>query len=159
MPANVFHLGLIALLFPNARVIFCRRDARDTCLSCFFKKFVKNNLLFSYGLADCGRQYVETQRLASHWLKVLPLKMLEMHYETMVADQEGQSRRLIDFLGLPWDAACLEFHRTQRPVMTASAWQVRQPIYTESVGRWRHYQRHLGPLLEVLAGDPILRAP
>jgi hypothetical protein len=76
--------------------------------------------------------------------------MLEVPYEEVVADLEGQSRRLIDFLELPWDPACLEFHRTQRSVLTASAWQVRQPLYTRSVGRWRHYERHLGALLEVL---------
>jgi hypothetical protein len=88
-------------------------------------------------LADCGRQYLETERLIGHWLKVLPIPMLEIQYEDLVADQEGQSRRLIDFLGLPWDPACLAFHRTQRPVLTASVWQVRQPIYSRSVGRCR----------------------
>lgn len=151
MPGNVFHLALIALLFPAARVIFCRRDARDTCLSCYFQRFANRGLRYTYDLADCGRQWLETDRLMNHWLKVLPLRMLEIHYEEMVADQEGQSRRLIDFLGLPWDPACLEFHKTKRPVVTASVWQVRQPIYTRSVGRWRHYERHLGPLLDVLA--------
>ncbi|HTK76551.1 MAG TPA: tetratricopeptide repeat protein [Gemmataceae bacterium] len=153
MPGNVWYLGLIAVLFPNARVIFCRRDARDNCLSCYFQQFGKKNAHFyGYDLADCGRQFLETERLIAHWLKVLPLRMLEIRYEEMVADQEGQSRRLIDLLGLPWDPACLEFHRTKRAVVTASVWQVRQPIYTRSVGRWRHYQRHLGPLLEVLDG-------
>ncbi len=157
MPGNVFHLGLIATLFPQARVIFCRRDARDTCLSCYFQRFAHNRLRFTFDLADCGRQYLETERLTAHWLKTLPLPMLELHYEELIADQEGQSRRLIDFLGLPWDPVCLEFHRTQRAVVTASVWQVRQPIYNRSVGRWRHYERHLGPLLDVLAGRT--RAP
>jgi tetratricopeptide (TPR) repeat protein len=153
MPGNVFHLGLIAALFPRARVIFCRRDARDNCLSCYFQQFGKNNdHVYGYDLADCGRQWLETDRLTAHWLTTLPLQMLEMRYETMVAEQEAQSRRLIDFLGLPWDPACLEFHRTQRPVVTASVWQVRQPIYNRSVGRWRHYEKHLGQLFDVLAG-------
>jgi len=151
MPGNVFHLGLIAVLFPAARVIFCRRDARDTCLSCYFQRFPITGHLYTYDLAECGRQWLETDRLIDHWLKVLPVRMLEIRYESLVADQEGQSRRLIDFLGLPWDPACLEFHRTERPVMTASVWQVRQPIYTRSVGRWRRYERHLAPLLDVLA--------
>jgi tetratricopeptide (TPR) repeat protein len=151
LPGNVFHLGFIATMFPAARVVFCRRDARDTCLSCYFQQFSKNNLLFTYDLADCGRQYVETERLAAHWLATLRLRMLEIHYETLVADQEAESRRLIDFLGLPWDAACLDFHRTQRTVATASVWQVRQPMYTRSVRRWRHYESHLGPLTEVLS--------
>jgi tetratricopeptide (TPR) repeat protein len=157
MPGNAFHLGLIAVLFPAARIIFCRRDARDTCLSCYFQRFDNSRLGYTYDLADCGRQWLETDRLMNHWIQVLPLKMMEMHYEEIVADQEGQSRRLIDFLGLPWDPACLEFHRTQRTVMTASVWQVRQPIYSRSVGRWRHYERHLGPLLDVLAGRPVVQ--
>jgi tetratricopeptide (TPR) repeat protein len=151
MPGNVFHLGLIATLFPSARVVFCRRDGRDNCLSCYFQQFAKNNLLYSYDLRDCARQFLETERLTEHWLRNLPLPMLEIRYEDMVADQEGQSRRLIEFLGLPWDPACLEFHRTERQVVTASLWQVRQPIYTRSVGRWRHYERDIGPLLNALA--------
>ncbi len=154
MPGNVFQLGLIAVLFPNARVIFCRRDARDTCLSCYFQKFEGSNLSYSYDLLDCGRQWLETERLTTHWRKTLPLQMIEIQYEALVADLEGQSRRLIDFLGLPWDPACLKFHNTQRPVLTASFWQVRQPIYTRSVGHWRHYERHLGPLLKLLEGQP-----
>jgi tetratricopeptide (TPR) repeat protein len=156
MPGNVWHLGLIAVLFPKARVIFCRREARDNCLSCYFQQFgKKDSHLYGYDLADCGRQFLETHRLMDHWLKALPLPMLEMQYEALVADQEGQSRRLIGFLGLPWDSACLDFHRTERTVVTASVWQVRQPIYTRSVGRWRHYERHLGPLLDVLAGAQV----
>ena len=149
MPANVEHLGLIATLFPSARVIFCRRDPRDTCLSCFFQHFSAGNL-FSFDLAQCGRHHVHTDRLIAHWLKVLPLRMLQVQYEDLVADLEGQSRRIISFLGLPWNPACLDFHRTERTVQTASDWQVRQPIYTRSVGRWRNYERHLGPLLKAL---------
>ena len=156
MPGNVLHLGLIAVLFPGARVILCRRDARDTCLSCYFQHFDTRAVhLYLYDLADCARQYVETERLAAHWLKVLPLHILEVQYESLVANQEAESRRLIDFLGLPWDPACLEFHRAQRSVYTASVWQVRQPMYASSVGRWRHYERHLGPMLQVLGQGSI----
>ncbi len=86
----------------------------------------------------------------NHWRHALPLAMLEVQYEELVADLEGQSRRVIDFLGLPWAPACLEFHHSQTTVLTASSWQVRQPIYQSSVGRWRHYERHLGPLMKVL---------
>ncbi|MBV8118899.1 MAG: sulfotransferase, partial [Alphaproteobacteria bacterium] len=86
-----------------------------------------------------------------HWLRALPLEMLAIDYEELVADLEGESRRLIEFLGLDWEPACLDFHLTERPVFTASTWQVRQPLYTRSVGRWRCYERHLGPLLDVLA--------
>ena len=150
MPANVERLGLIATLFPSARVILCRRDPRDTCLSCFFQRFSAGNL-FSFDLAQCGRHHVHTDRLIAHWLKVLPLRMLQVQYEDLVADLEGQSRRIITFLDLPWNPACLDFHRKERTVQTSSAWQVRQPIYTRSVGRWRNYERHLEPLFEALS--------
>jgi tetratricopeptide (TPR) repeat protein len=149
MPTNVKMLGLIAVLFPNARVILCRRDACDTCLSCYMQWFATGNT-FSYDLAHCGMEHNEVDRLAKHWLSVLPLKILEVHYEELVADLEGQSRRLIDFLGLTWDPACLEFQRADTTVLTSSVWQVRQPIYQSSVGRWRHYERHLGPLSDIL---------
>jgi len=151
MPSNVHRLGLIALLFPSARVIFCRREARDTCLSCYFQWFATGNT-FSFDLAHCGHEYLATERLMNEWRNALPLAMLEVQYEELVADLEGQSRRLIDFLGLPWDPACLEFYRNDTTILTSSSWQVRQPIYQGSVGRWRHYERHLGPLLEVLGG-------
>jgi tetratricopeptide (TPR) repeat protein len=151
MPSNVHRLGLIALLFPSARVIFCSRDARDTCLSCYFQWFAMGNT-FSFDLAHCGHEHLATEKLMSHWRNALPLRILDVQYEALVADLEGQSRRLIEFLGLPWDPACLEFHRTQTTILTASSWQVRQPIYQRSVGRWRHYERHLGPLLTVLGG-------
>ncbi len=149
MPSNLQHLGLIALLFPSARVILCRRDPRDTCLSCYFQGFVQGNS-FSFDLAHCGHYHVQNDRLAAHWLRVLPLAILEVQYENVVADLEGQSRRLISFIGLDWEPACLEFYRAHTTVLTSSAWQVRQPIYKSSVGRWRHYERHLGPLLESL---------
>ena len=153
---NIFFLGMIAVLLPAARVIFCRREARDTCLSCYFQRFAEGHL-FSYDLADCGKQFLEIERLADHWRRVLPLSMLTVDYETLIADPEGESRRLIEFLGLDWEPACLEFHRTERPVFSAASWQVRQPIYSRSVGRWRHYKQHLAPLLGVLAqGDARL---
>jgi tetratricopeptide (TPR) repeat protein len=150
MPDNVFTLWLIAALFPSARVILSQRDLRDTALSCYFHRFTDGHP-FAYDLADCGHRALEVERLATHWLRVLPLEMLVVDYEELVADPEGESRRLIEFLGLDWEPACLDFHKTQRPVFTASSWQVRQPMFTRSIGRWRHYERHLGPLLEVLA--------
>jgi tetratricopeptide (TPR) repeat protein len=152
MPDNILHLGLVALLLPAARVIFCRRDLRDTCLSCYFRRF-DEPVPYAQDLVDCGLRALEIERLADHWRKVLPLRMLTIDYETLVADLEGESRRLIEFLGLDWEPACLEFHKTERPVLTASGWQVRQPLFTRSVGRWRKYEQHLGPLLEVLAED------
>jgi tetratricopeptide (TPR) repeat protein len=156
MPDNVAHLGLIAVMFPAARIVFCTRDPRDISLSCYFQLFSDGLQLFSYDLAECGRRCLEVERLVAHWRRVLPLRTHEVRYEKLVADLEGESRRLIDFLGLDWEPACLDFHRTERTVATVSHWQVRQPIYDRSVGRWRHYRRHLGPLFEVLgpAGYP-----
>ena len=155
MPDNIFELALIAALFPGARIIFSKRDPRDICLSCFFHRFGGSSQLFSYDLLDCGRRYLEQQRLVAHWQQVLPLRMIEVEYEKLVADLETESRRLIAFIGLPWEAACLDFHRTDRAVLTASAWQVRQPLYTRSAGRWRAYQAHLAPLLHLLdAAEP-----
>jgi tetratricopeptide (TPR) repeat protein len=153
LPDNIFMLGVIATLYPAARIIFCRRDPRDIGVSCYFQKFSAGLLTFSYDLTDCGRRIRETDRLAAHWHRVLPLRWLDIHYESLVADLEGESRRLIEFLGLAWEPSCLDFHRTIRAVQTASSWQVRQPLYHRSVGRWRHYARHLGPLLAELASS------
>ena len=150
MPDNIFRLDVIATLYPAARIIFCRRDPRDIGLSCFFQFFATRQM-FSYDLIDCGRRMRETERMAAHWRRVLPLRWMEVQYELLVADLEGESRRLIEFLGLEWEPACLDFHRTERTVLTASTWQVRQPLYNRSVGRWRQYERHLGPLLKELA--------
>jgi len=152
MPDNILQVGLIATLFPRARIIYCRRDARDTALSCYFQLFSGGLMHFAYDLADCGWRNRETERLGAHWLRVLGQRMMELRYESLVADLEGESRRLIGFLGLDWEPACLEFHRTERTVTTASHWQVRQPLYSASVGRWRHYERHLGPLQATLGG-------
>jgi len=150
MPDNIIALGMAAVLFPKARVVFCRRDPRDTCLSCYFQRF-NQPLVWDTDLVDCGSRALEIERLAEHWRRVLPLRMLTIDYEALVADLERESRRLIEFLGLDWEPVCLDFHKTERPVLTASGWQVRQPLFTRSVGRWRKYERHLGPLLQVLA--------
>ena len=158
MPDNIFHLGLIAVLFPRARVILVRRDLRDTCLSCYFRWF-DETVPWAYDLAECGLRGLEIERLAEHWRWALPLRMLTIDYENLVADFEGESRRLIEFLGLDWEPGCLEFYKTDRPVLSASAWQVRQPLYTRSVGRWRRYEQHLGPLLEVLEKGGITPMP
>ena len=162
LPDNVFKLGVIATLFPSARIIFCHRDARDTALSCFFQQFSTGQLMFSYDLGDCGVRIMQTARLIDHWRHVLPLRMLTVSYETLVADLEGESRRLLAFLGVEWEPACLDFHLTQRVVTTSSGWQVRQPLYTGSVGRWRHYERHLGSLFAALGlnltGEAELRS-
>ena len=150
LPDNIFQLGVIAALYPEARIVFCRREPRDIGLSCYFQKFSAGSLTFSYDLADVGLRIRETERLAAHWRRALPLRWIEIDYEALVGDLETESRRLIDFLGLGWEPGCLDFHRTERVVQTASAWQVRQPLFDRSVGRWRRYERHLAPLLEAL---------
>jgi tetratricopeptide (TPR) repeat protein len=151
MPGNMQWLGHIAVLFPRARVIICRRDPRDVCLSCYFQHF-GDKLSWSTDLGDLAAYAQSFDRLAAHWRSALPIRMLEVQYEDLVNDLETGSRRIIDFLGLEWDPACLSFHETERTVMTASQWQVRQPLYTSSVGRWRLYRKHLGPLLDGLRG-------
>ena len=145
--SNFRYVGLIHLALPNARVIHVRRDPTDTCFSCFTKLFVGNGLPYSYDLGELGRYYRAYEALMAYWRAVLPQgAMLETQYEEVVADVEGQARRLVSYCGLEWDARCLDFHRTERHVRTASLAQVRQPIYKGSVGRWRAYEAFLDPL-------------
>ena len=151
MPANFLRLGLIATLFPKARIIHCRRDAADTCLSCYFQNFASPNP-FTTDLRHLGHYYREYERLMSHWTAVLPVPVFELRYEELTADQEGVSRRLVEFCGMEWDDRCLRFSDTKRAVRTASALQVRKPMYGSSVGRWKRYEPFLGPLLEELRG-------
>jgi hypothetical protein len=149
LPHNFSHLGLISLLFPRARIIHCVRDPLDTCLSNYFTDFNEKNT-FTYDLPALAHEYREYRRLMAHWLAVLPNPVLEVPYEGLVDDLESWSRRAVAFLGLDWDNACLAFHENKRPVFTKSLWQVRQPLYRDSVGRWRRYARHLGPLFDGL---------
>ena len=151
LPDNARVLGQIAALFPGARVVVCRRDLRDVCLSCYFQHF-GDPMVWTTDQVELAARAREIDRLLTHWRAVLPLRIIEMRYESLVADLEAESRRLIAFLGLEWEPACLAFHETERPVVTASLWQVRQPLYATSVGRWRHYRKHLTPLLEGLRG-------
>lgn len=152
MPANFMFAGLIHLILPNARIIHSRRHPVDTCLSCYSKLF-SGDQHFTYDMTELGRFYRDYQELMSHWRNVLPKpRFLEVDYEDVVADTEAQARRILDFLGLPWDPACLEFHKTRRAVRTASVNQVRQPVYTASTGRWKSHAENLQPLLDVLGG-------
>ena len=153
LPHNFERLGMISLLFPRARIIHCTRDPIDTCLSCYFHDFVSDNR-FTNDLKTLGRFYRYYQRLMAHWEAVLPNPILQVPYEALVADQEGWTRKLVDFIGLPWDERCLAFHQNERPVYTYSLWQVRQPIYTSSIERWRLYEKHLDPLFEALEEPP-----
>lgn len=152
MPTNYFAIGLIHAMLPNAKIIHVNRNPVDTCLSCFVQLFSKQ-LEHTYDLSELGQYYVDYARLMEHWRSVLPAgTLLEVQYEDIVADQEGQARRMIDFCGLYWNDACIDFHKSKRSVHTASVTQVRQPIYKSSVERWRPYEKFLGPLLDVL-GD------
>jgi tetratricopeptide (TPR) repeat protein len=147
-PLNFFHLGLLASLLPRARVIHCRRDPRDVCLSCYLQFFRELN--FTWDLGDLGRYYRAYERLMEHWRRVLPVQPLEVDYEQLVTQPEPMIRQLLAFCGLEWDDRCLRSHESPRPVQTMSKLQVRRPIYTTSVGRWRRYEAQLGPLLESL---------
>ena len=161
LPANFLRIGLIRLILPNARIIHTMRDPIDTCVSCYSKLFTSGQD-FTYDLAELGRYYRCYRDLMTHWRSVLPPgAMLDVSYEDVVDDLPGQARRLIDYCGLPWDDRCISFHRTSRPVKTASAVQVRKPLFRSSLQRWRKYEAGLGPLLHEL-GDIIpdhARAP
>lgn len=153
LPDNFRHLGLIHLALPNARIIHTRRDPVDTCLSCYSKLFAAPHP-YSYDLGALGRYWRAYDRLMAHWRRVLPPGvMLEVRYEDVVADFPAAARRIVAHCGLDWDDACLDFHRTARPVRTASVVQVRQPIYRSSVGRWRPDAATLRPLLAGLGLD------
>ncbi|WP_447588393.1 sulfotransferase [Aquipseudomonas campi] len=150
MPANFFYAALIPLILPGAFIIHCRRDPVDTCLSCYSKQF-GGEQRFSYNQTELGQFHRDYQTLMAHLRRVLPAeRFIEVDYEAVVDDLEGQARRLLEFIGLPWDAACLDFHSTERVVRTASTTQVRQPIYRTSKGRWHAHAEHLGPLLAAL---------
>lgn len=148
---NFLHLGLVAQMFPKAAIIHCRRDPIDTCLSCYFQSFYNwETLAFTFDLTSLGLYYREYARLMEHWRKVLPTPLFELDYEQLVAAQETESRRMIEFVGLDWEDGCLNFHESERAVVTASIIQARKPIYTSATGRWRRYERHLEPLLRAL---------
>jgi hypothetical protein len=149
MPSNYMYLVLINLLFPDARVIHCCRDARDTCLSEYFQDF-GGDLPYTYDLASAGAAHVQYQRLMAHWAKVLDIPMLDVNYEELVADQESVSRKMVAFCGLEWQDGCLRFYESGRQVATRSYDQVRRPMYNSSVEKWRHYAKHLGPLFDAL---------
>lgn len=146
MPTNFLHLGLIATLFPQARVIHCVRDPRDVLLSCYFQNFSSEAMNFTFDWGDLTLYLEQYQRLMDHWRAVLPLTIHEVAYEQLVRDQERVTRDLVAHVGLPWEPRCLEFHKTVRTVSTASAVQVRAPLYTQSVARWCHYEPHFQSL-------------
>ncbi len=154
LPDNFMRVGFIHLALPRARIIHVRRDPVDTCMSCFSKLFV-GMLPYTYDLAELGRYYRAYEALMAHWRAVLPPgAMLEVQYEDLVADLEGQTRRMLSYCDLPWDDRCLSFHKTKRTVKTASVTQVRQPLYGSSVGRWHVYGDLARPLFDALQLAP-----
>ena len=150
MPANFEHIGLIHLSLPGARIIDVRRNPLDSCIANFRQLFAQGKHQ-TYDLTELADYYLDYLRLMEHWECCLPGRVLTVHYETLVQDQRTETRRILDYCQLPWDDACLEFHRTARAVNTASSEQVRQPLYQTSIGHWRNYAKHLTELREILA--------
>ncbi|HET7649480.1 MAG TPA: sulfotransferase [Gammaproteobacteria bacterium] len=149
LPGNFQFIGLIHLMFPQATIINCRRDPVDTCLSCY-KKHFQSAVPYSFDLGELGRYYTLYERLMKHWHRVLPGRILDVDYESLVANPETELRRVLEFCNLEFDPACLEFHKVERPVKTASVLQVRKPLYKDSIRRWKKYESRLGPLLDAL---------
>ena len=144
-PANFFHIGIFQALFPQGRVIWMRRDLRDVALSIYFENF-SHSQKYATDLADIAHYALAQQRMMQHWADTGEINLLEVHYEEVVADFEPQARRVTEFMGLDWSDAALTFHETERAVTTPSRWQVRQPIYSGSVARWKPYEKQLQPL-------------
>jgi hypothetical protein len=152
MPDNYLYLGLLATLFPRAKLIHCRRDLRDVAVSCWMTDF--REFRWTNDPQHIVSRFHEYQRLMNHWRNVLRVPLLEVDYEETVADLEGVARRLVAWCGLEWESQCLEFYRTKRPVSTASTVQVRQPVFSTSVGRWKHYEHALASLFARLETKP-----
>ena len=154
MPNNFSSVGLLQVILPNAKIIDARRHPLDSCLGSYKQLFFKGQS-FTYDQFELGHYYLQYRRIMEHWREVLPGKVLDVHYENMVLDQENQTRRLLEYCGLPWEDQCLRFYETERAINTASSEQVRQPIYTKALNFWRNYESHLGELIETL--EPLLK--
>ncbi len=152
MTTNFLYIGMIKILFPKAKIIHCKRDPMDTCLSCFKNNF-EGYLPFTYDLTELGQYFCIYQRLMSHWHAVLPEYIFNIQYENLITNQEIETKKMIDYCGLCWDEKCLSFHKTNRHVKTSSFSQVRRPIYKNSVHLWEQYKKHLEPLLSSLRTD------
>ena len=148
-PANFLYIGLIAKSIPNAKIIHLQRNPMDSCYA-MYKTLFRMGYPFSYNLDDLSAYYIAYRKLMEHWRQQLPGRFLDLDYEALVADQEAQSRLLIDYVGLDWESACLNFHQNKTSSSTASAAQIRQPIYKSSIEKWRHYENELQPLTQAL---------
>ncbi len=148
-PLNFYHIGLIAELFPNAHIIHAIRDPRDSCLSCYFQNFTQGQP-YSFDLTNLGAFFNSYKKLMAHWKSIVPNMIFEVNYEDMVSNRESVTREILNFIGVEWHDDCNRHQHTERIITTASRWQVRQAIYTSSVQRWKKYEQHLGPLLDIL---------
>ena len=161
LPHNFEHIGLIKFLFPRAKIISVRRDPRDIAVSNYFTDYQAKHggMGFAYDLTDIGEQLADHNLLMHHWHRVFPGAILEVNYEDLVDDLENSARRMLDYIGVAWEARVLDFNKLERPVKTASVWQVRQPVYQSSKSRWTYYQAHLEPLIQgtnaKIETDPI----
>jgi hypothetical protein len=154
MPNNFAAIGLLHLILPNAKVINARRHPLDSCLGSYKQLFYKGQS-FTYDQFELAQYYLQYQRLMDYWDEVLPGKVLHVQYEDMVRDQEGQSRRMLEHLGLDWEDRVLRFYETERAINTASSEQVRQPIYTKALNFWKNYEGHIGEMIGIL--EPLLK--
>jgi len=154
LPMNFLYIGIIHMLFPKAKIIYCHRNPIATCFSCYQILFGEGNILYSYDLTELGQFYRIHEQLMGHWRRVLPDLMLEVEYEDLIEHPETNIKRLLEFCGLEYEPACLDFHTLDRPIATASLMQVRKPIYKESIDHWKNYQTFLGSLFNALRLDP-----
>jgi tetratricopeptide (TPR) repeat protein len=155
LPNNFSNIGLLALILPNAKIINARRHPLDSCMGSF-KQLFASGQAFTYDLQELGEYYLDYQRLMDHWHRVLPGRVLDVHYERLVGNQEDETRRLLEYCTLPWEDACLRFHETERAINSASSEQVRRPIYASALNHWRNYEEQLADLIEVL--EPLLNS-
>ena len=152
MPDNFLYLGLINILFPYAKVIHCRRDPVDTCLSCYFQQF-SGDYPYSYDLKNLGSYYNLYSHLMQHWSDTLTIPMHEIEYETLISSPEATIKQLLYFCNVTWNESCLNFNNLERAVTTASSHQINKPLYNKSVHRWKNYRIHIQPLINIL-GKP-----
>jgi tetratricopeptide (TPR) repeat protein len=149
MPQNFMHLGYIALLFPGARIIHCKRNPVDTCLSCYFQNFAAAHS-YTFDLEKLGQCYLQYRKLMNHWKQLIDIPVLEVCYEELVRDPDTGIENILELCGLDTESQCFQFHKNRRAVLTASYEQVRRPIYSDSVERWRNYEKHIGRLIEIV---------
>ena len=149
MPNNFIHIGLIKTILPNAKIVDTRRDAMDTCFSCY-KQFFARGQLFTYSLEDLGNYYTDYIRTMNHWHNVFGKDIFTVHYDNVINNTEETIKELIDYCELPFEKQCLEFYKSSRPVKTPSAEQVRQPIYKSGLNYWKNYEKHLNPLKKII---------